>query len=95
MRRRRREPGRRRRIHWALEAVCVAGTAVEAFRAVAGGASSWVALLLLLVLADELLAVAAGAAVKARSRYYRGMLESEERLLSAEASLWLGIRDGK
>lgn len=91
-----RQPAGRRRIRLALEAVCVAGTAIEAFLYVADGASFWVAIPLLSVLAAELLAHAAGLAVKARSRYYRRKLErSKERLLSAEASVWMSRRDGE
>jgi len=93
MRRRCREPGRRRRIHWVLEAVCVAGTAVVAVVAVAGGASSWVALLLLVVLAAETVVLAAEVALKARTRHYLERLErSEGQLAWIEASLWLRSR---
>jgi len=93
MRRRCREPGRRRRIHWVLEAVCVAGTVVVAVVAVAGGASSWVALLLLVVLAAEVVSFAVETAVKARTRHYLEQMErSEGRLAWIEASLWLRSR---
>lgn len=78
-----------------LEAVCVAVTAIEALRYVADGTSFWVVIPLLLVLAAELLAHAAGLAVKVRSRHYhRKLVRSEERLLSAEASVWMSRRDG-
>lgn len=99
--RRRREPDRAdcngpaRRFHLVLEAVCVVATAACAFLAVADGVSFWLAAPILLVLAGELLVIAAGPVVRRRSAYWQRQLErSEERLLSAEASLWLGDRGG-
>jgi len=59
----------------------------------AGGASSWVALLLLVMLAAETVVLAAEAALKARTRHYLEQLEhSEEQLTWIEASLWLRSR---
>lgn len=59
----------------------------------ADGASFWVATPILLVLAAELMAVAAGPALRARTLYHRRRLErSQEQLLWVEASLWLDGR---